>query len=230
MLPCLSACLEALLPGACVLCGAAPLGRGSSGPLCAACLQGLLPWNGARCVACGLPLISEEKECMRCRDAEWSFDSAYPLFAYSGAPRELISAYKKRGRKSLAAPLARIVAEEISRRWPGRTVVPVPPRPGKTRTRGWDQVEEIARILERGGFRVARPLGRAAGAEQKRLGRIGRASNARASYFLRPGAASPEEVLLFDDVITTGATVDACARALKGGGARSVAVLALAAD
>jgi ComF family protein len=167
---------------------------------------------------------------LRCRDAEWSFDSAFPLFSYSGAPRELISAYKKRGRRSLAAPLARLAAAEISRSWPDLTVVPVPPRPGKLRSRGWDQVEEIVRLLERAGFGVSRPLRRAAGAEQKRLGRVGRATNARASYYMRPGASSPERVLLFDDVITTGATVDACARALKEGGARRVAVLALAAD
>jgi ComF family protein len=230
VLPSLAMCLDALLPLGCAICGAAPLGRDTSGPLCADCLEALAPWRGKRCEACGLPLISEEGRCMRCRDAEWSFDSAFPLFSYSGTPRELIAAYKKRGRKSLAAPLARLAAAEISRFWPDRTVVPVPPRPGKLRSRGWDQVEEIVRILEREGFRVARPLRRAAGEEQKRLGRIGRASNARASYFLSPGASSPEKALLFDDVVTTGATIDACARALKGGGARSVAVLVLAAD
>jgi ComF family protein len=167
---------------------------------------------------------------MRCRGVDWAFDAAYPIFAYAGAARELISEYKKRGRRSLADPLARIAAREIRRLWPDRTIVPVPPRPGKLRSKGWDQVEEIAGRLELEGFRVARPLRRIARAEQKRLGREGRAANALASYSLRPGAASPEEPLLLDDVITTGATADACARALREGGARSVVALALAAD
>jgi competence protein ComFC len=224
--------LELVLPRTCVLCGKVPLSMEEEGPLCAACAAAMTPWKGARCRSCGIPLLSEEGTCMRCRrrEAEWSFDSAYPLFSYTGKARELIAAYKKRGRRRLAIPLARMVAAEISDKWPGRTLVPVPPRPGKLRAMGWDQVEEMVRALERGGFRAARPLRRLAGAEQKSLGREGRASNARASYSLRPGAASPEEPLLIDDVITTGATAEACAAALKSGGARSVAVLALAAD
>jgi len=167
---------------------------------------------------------------MRCRGVTWAFDEAYPLFSYSGQFRELLSAYKKGGRRSLALPLARMAAKEVSRRWPGRIIVPVPPRPGKLRSKGWDQVEEIALCLERMGLRVERPLRRASSAEQKRLGREGRAMNARASYALKPGASSPEHPLILDDVITTGATIDACSRALRGGGARDVAALALAAD
>jgi ComF family protein len=167
---------------------------------------------------------------MRCRDAPRAFDSAYPLFPYEGAMRSLVSAYKKGGRRSLAGLFAELMAAAIGERWPERTIVPVPPRPGKLRKLGWDQVEEIARRLERRGFSVSRPLERGSSDEQKSLGRGDRGSNARRAYRLRAGARAPELPLLIDDVVTTCATLDACAAALKEGGARSVEALVLAAD
>jgi len=167
---------------------------------------------------------------MRCRGVERSFDAAYPLFSYGGAFRTLISAYKKGGRRSLGGLFADMLAEEIEGRWPGRVVVPVPPRPGKIRTRGWDQVEEIARRLERLGFEVCRPLERRRSAEQKALGRGDRGANALAAYGLKTGAEVPESPVLVDDIITTCATLEACAAALRSGGAVSVVAVALAAD
>jgi ComF family protein len=167
---------------------------------------------------------------MRCRGRELSFDSAYPLFPYEGAMRSLLTAYKRSGRRSLAGLFAELLADEIGRRWRDRTIVPVPPRPGKLRALGWDQVEEIASILEKRGFRLCRPLERGRSAEQKSLGRGDRGENAMKAYALRPGAKSPDRPLLMDDVVTTCATLDACARALKAGGALSVEALVLAAD
>ncbi len=167
---------------------------------------------------------------MRCRGVERAFDSAYPLYSYEGRARELMAAYKKTRRRSLAPFIAERFADAIRRRWPERTIVPVPPRPGKARLLGWDQVEEVARRLEALGFPVARPLERGRSAEQKRLGRWERGDNARKAYALRAGASSPELPLLVDDVETTCATLDACSLALKAGGARSVAALVFAAD
>jgi ComF family protein len=141
-----------------------------------------------------------------------------------------MAAYKTRKRRSLAPFFAELFARSIERDWPGRTIVPVPPRPGKTRRRGWDQVEEIARHLERRSCAVARLLERRPSDEQKRLGRGERGANAKRAYFLRPEASSPRLVLLIDDVVTTGATLDACARALKEGGASTVDALVFAAD
>jgi predicted amidophosphoribosyltransferase len=117
-----------------------------------------------------------------------------------------------------------------SERWPERTIVPVPPRPGKTKALGWDQVEEIVRILEARGFPVARSLVRGHSSEQKILGRWERRSNAVSAYSLKPGTVPPKLPLLLDDVVTTCATLEACARALKEGGATSVVALAIAAD
>lgn len=167
---------------------------------------------------------------MRCRVAQRSFDSAFPLFSYAGGARELIAAYKKSGRRSLAPFIAELFAQEINSRWPERTIVPVPPRPGKLRSSGWDQVEEIARALEGRGFGVARPLERRPSEEQKSLGRGARGLNASLAYALRAGAVPPDLPLLIDDVVTTCATLDSCARALKAGGAGSVHALVFAAD
>jgi ComF family protein len=167
---------------------------------------------------------------MRCRGVERAFEAAYPLFSYEGRMRVLVSAYKKGRRRSLAPLFAEMMAKAIEERWPDRIVVPVPPRRGKARTRGWDHVEEIARLLESRGLPVKRPLERGRSEEQKSLGRGARGANARKAYSLRAGEISPELPLLIDDVVTTCATLEACALALRAGGARSVSALVLAAD
>jgi predicted amidophosphoribosyltransferase len=167
---------------------------------------------------------------MRCRGVIRALDSAYPLFSYSGMAREIMSAYKKGLRRSLAPFFAELFAAAIDESWPDRTIVPVPPRPGKARELGWEQVEEIAGLLERRGYPVERPLVRGLSREQKSLGKKDRAFNAKKAYALRVGASSPLLPLLIDDVVTTCATLDACALALKAGGASGVAALVFAAD
>lgn len=167
---------------------------------------------------------------MRCRGREWSFDEAFPVFSYDGAAAGLVSAYKFAGRRSLARFLAGILSQVLAANWPGRPVVPVPYRRSKIVEKGWDQVEEIVRGLEGRGIEVRRILERLPSGEQKRLSLEGRLENARKAYRLAQGAVVPPEVVLVDDVLTTGATAEACARALRDGGALRVAVLALAAD
>jgi ComF family protein len=220
--------LNLVLPRSCVLCGTGAVLPDA--PICSACAASLVPIDGERCPSCGLTLISERGTCMRCRDQDWAFDSIYPLFSYSGSARELITAYKRGGRRTLSSFFARLLASEIEASWSGRVLVPVPPRPGKLRKRGWDQVEEIARRLERAGFPVERPLERRPSEELKGLGRSSRGDNARKAYRLKARSSSPPRPLLIDDVVTTCATIDACARALKEGGALEVAAVVLAAD
>jgi len=214
------------LPGA---VGLLPI-PGARDLLCDSCLLLLRPYAGDRCRKCGKELISESGLCMRCRDREWSFEEALPLFAYEGAAAELVAAYKFAGRRSLARFLAGLLSRALAGHWPGWPVVPVPYRRAKIVEKGWDQVEEIVRVLGRGGFEVRRILERLPSGEQKRLSQEGRLENARKAYRLVPGAAVPPELVLVDDVLTTGATAEACARALREGGALRVAVLALAAD
>lgn len=207
---------------------AAPsLGRA---PLCPDCAASLAPIREPRCPACGKGLVSESGRCMRCRKREWAFDTAVPLFTYEGAAASLVLAYKIGGRRSLGPFLASLLEREFLARWPGLCLVPVPPRPGKIRERGWDQVEELARLLERRGLRVERALERRISGEQKRFDLVGRFANAAGAYVLKSGVRPAGGCVLLDDVLTTGATLEACSRALLGGGAASVSALVVAAD
>lgn len=226
-------------PRYCVLCGepAEPSARGASrGPLCEACADALLSElrRGAgveRCSSCGKPLVSESGRCMRCRGAEYGFDSAYPLFRYAGAARSLILAYKSGARRSLAPFLAMMLAAALRERYPGRVVVPVPPRPGKLRRKGWDQVDDIARILaRRHGVVIGRILERADGEEQKALDLRGRAANMRGRIRLGRGAVTTADPVLLDDILTTGATLSECAATLRSAGALRVDAVTIAAD
>jgi ComF family protein len=168
---------------------------------------------------------------MRCRTNEYSFDSAYPLFRYDGDARTLILAYKSKKRRSLALFFALLIARGIEEKYPGRVVVPVPPRSGKKRRKGWDQVEDIVRILEtRHGFIVARVLGRSDGIEQKSLNLKERKLNMAGTIYMRKGRIAPDQPILLDDILTTGATLSECAAILKAGGASRVDACMIAAD
>ncbi|TFG85148.1 MAG: ComF family protein [Spirochaetales bacterium] len=222
---------EALFPRSCVVCGGAvPAGLGW--PLCDACEASLQPISGTRCIRCGKSLISERELCMRCRCSVYDFDSAFPLFRYAGNVKKLLVAYKAGGRRSLSRLMARYLADGLRTTYPGAVVVPVPPRPGKLRRKGWDQVEDLARALElRHGVAVARLLGRRGSAiEQKNLDFAGRAANMQGAFAVKAPLDPSLRYVLLDDVLTTGATLSECARVLKASGATLVAAMVFAAD
>jgi competence protein ComFC len=222
-----------IAPRFCLLCGL-PVdpAEGPDIPLCPTCAASLKPMEGERCSRCGRPLISETGTCFSCRGRDGACSEIFPVFAYRGGIASLIREYKEGRRASLAAFWTDWMEGELRSRWPDRTVVPVPPRPEKIKARLWDQVEAIASCLEARGIPVARPLARTSSSQQKRLSRQARSENALASYSLSPSAnlPLPGRIVLIDDVYTTGATVEACSKALLGGGAISVVALVLAAD
>ena len=222
--------LDILLPRSCALCGRDLLGAGRPYPLCKACEEGLTAPGGDLCQKCGKPLISEIGLCMRCRNREFHFDAAYPLWSYDGSVKEAVLAYKIAEVRTLARFFAERLEAFLASRFPGIPIVPVPFRRGKMRKKGWDQVEDIARILERRGLPVARCLERLAGSSQKELDYGRRLSNLSGKILLRKGEAAPRQAVLLDDVLTTGATLSECARVLKSHGSERVDAVVLAAD
>jgi Predicted amidophosphoribosyltransferases len=152
-----------------------------------------------------------------------SIDRIIPLYPYTPWGQELLSVWKLSGMRGFSRVYAGLLAVALGGTGPGCTVVPVPPRPGKIREKGWDQVEDLVRILEREhGIGVTRCLWRTARIQQKRLGRAGRVMNLRGHVSARPGFPVPETGILIDDLMTTGATLDSCAEALKSAGCRTV--------
>jgi ComF family protein len=222
--------LLALLRERCLLCGerlaAAPY------PVCTPCVAALPLLRDACCPGCGVPLVCEHERCPRCRTRSVHFDSVTALFEYRGPARELLYQYKFRGRRRLARLFAELMSDAIGDRYPSRLLVPTPGRKSVMRRRGWDHVQELARRLERDhDANVVSCLRRSRGAAQKTLSFSSRLANLRGriQHTGGPGGRNFAPVLL-DDLMTTGATADECARILKGHGAVRVDVIVLAVD
>ncbi len=219
----LKSLLEILFPGRCLVCGRWLLTEDwSGGQVCADCMRGLVPLEGLRCETCGTPLVSEQTQCLRCRAARFAFSSNRSLFAYDGAVRDLIACLKFERRSRLSTFFADILGPRIREAHPGIPLVPVPGR------RFPDAVELIARELRaRHGIEVLRLLQRSGGQAQKTLDLQERRENLRGRVRLVAGKV-PLELVLFDDVFTTGATADTCARVLLEAGCRKVSVMSIA--
>ena len=206
-------------------------------PICRDCRKKrfLIDFKTAnRCEKCGRHLVSERSVCMECRGegVVHSANAVYPLFPYRLWNSELVRQWKLGGERALSPYFASLCAEalnELLALYENFSIVPVPPRPGKIKAVGWDQVEELAEFLEmRHGFSVLRVLERISVVEQKTLNRNERQASAEKSYRLLKNAPSlPKTICLIDDVITTGSTIESCAIALKKSGVQTVFALSL---
>lgn len=214
-----------LFPGDCALCGGALIYTDEIMlGLCKDCLASINPAEGRKCAVCGKPLISEAGACLSCRDSKHSFDRLWTVFPYTGKYRKLLAAYKFEKKLPLADFFAERIAEVI-RGEPlleKAVIIPVPPRPGKIKTAGWDQVECLVKRLEKHlpGAVVSRCLKRSKSKVQKELNRSDRLNNLKGRILLNGSA--PGTALVIDDVMTTGSTMEVCSAALKDSGAQKV--------
>ncbi len=233
------AALALVYPQACAVCGRTVESR-ADGVACAACWTATRAFTGeeALCWKCGAftpaKVTDQRRESIRCRrcDVE-AFTAARACGFYEGALRASLLALKREPR--VAPRLARLMFA-ASERTPinqARLIVPVPLHPERRRERGFNQASVLARELAR-MTRLPiyeQGLERAVHTEIHRSGmdaRARRESVADAFVVRRPGRFANVPVLLVDDVFTTGATVSACAAALKAAGASDVFVLTLA--
>jgi ComF family protein len=148
--------------------------------------------------------------------------------------RQAILLFKYGGRQSLARHLGRLMSEMVGGLFdPGQfdLLVPVPLHPSREQARGFNQAALLAEEVGRGwgllvGYRLLR---RVRATEAQSGGRREREQNVRGAFQVaRPDQVEGRRLLLIDDVLTTGATVNECAKALLAAGAAEVAVYTLA--
>lgn len=225
--------LDLLFPPLCIDCRAPVANWG----FCAGCWSALAFLDGPACTCCGLPFpvaVEGENLCAACLSKPPAFDRARAIFAYDENSRGAVLALKHADRLDLVPGFARWLGRAahglISQ---GDVVVPVPLHRSRLWLRRYNQAAELAQRLA-GDFdlafdpfalvrsRATPSQGAMASAKARRRNVLG------AFKVADPGRVAGKRILLLDDVLTTGATAEACARALKRAGAERVHVLALA--
>ena len=225
--------IDLVLPPRCPACRVIVDGDGR---FCADCWRGLAFITAPQCARCGTPFDHDRgpgAECGACLAQPPRFTSARAALAYGGPARSVLLALKHGDRLYLAAMMAdhmtRVAGPVLV---PGALLVPVPLHRWRLWRRGFNQAALLAQALARqsGADIDLTALVRVrATPPSVGMGRAARAANVRGAFrVVAPARIRGRDIILVDDVLTTGATVDACARHLRRAGARSIHVLTFA--
>jgi len=221
--------LHGLFPPSCYLC--LDPGQPPAFELCTAC-EGDLPANLPACPGCAAQVAAAGARCPSCLARPRAFDAAFVPYRYEFPLVELIHRFKYRGQASLSRILGTLLARRLAERGRPRVdaIVPVPLHPAREARRGYNQAREIALfVAEALGLPLHDGLARRNRhtEEQAALPAIVRAANVSGAFDLR-STPPPLRVAIVDDVLTTGATAEELARALRAAGCRYVEIWAVA--
>ncbi len=222
--------LDLLLPPRCPACREIVE---NAGRFCLKCWTGLTFLTDPMCAGCGAPFDVDRgpgARCGACLDTPPRFAAARAALAYDGSARTVLLGFKHGDRQHLVEimvpQLIRVGGDWFG---PDTVLVPVPLHRWRLWKRGFNQAALLARAVSR---RTGSPLAIDALVRIKPtrssqgMGRRARADNVRGAFRVaRPEAIKAKEIIIIDDVLTTGATAEACTRMLLRAGAKQVRVL-----
>ncbi len=226
-----------IFPNRCLICEA-PLDPARRQPLCLRHEREIEQVEPPVCGKCGRKMFGESVEqlsCERCRSPSTYYDAGYSACIYAGPVRELVHLFKYRGRRYLQTFLGGLIVDflrgspYISQH---DAIVPVPLHWWRYCTRGFNQAADLAKPISR-HFHVPimkRNLRRIRHTSpQVRLPPKERSINIKNAFKVsRPSKVAGKRLVLLDDIITSGATLNECARVLKEAGASGVTIITLA--
>jgi ComF family protein len=219
--------LELVYPAKCPLCGREILVQGERA--CRDCRSSVQKISGNFCLKCGKELGKDGDEfCEDCREHPHGYVQNRGLFSYTGQMKGCMYRYKYQNQRYYAEYFAKELLEAYGRQirsWGVEAMVPVPLHPSRRRRRGFNQAELVVRYMEE-------PLGIPVLADyvrrekktlpQKYLNPSGRQKNLKNAFNIAPNGVKLNRVLVFDDIYTTGSTLDAVSAVLLEAGIQDV--------
>ena len=221
--------LDLLYPPVCPFCG-----KISPEGICAGCRKKIVYVTEPRCMRCGKPLRDEIREyCRDCEARSSFFDRGYGMWLHREPVSGAVYRFKYKNKRNWGRIFAVELAEHYEgqiRAWGIEEIIPIPLHSTRKRKRGFNQSEVVAGILsELTGipcrtdvlFRIRKTV------PQKQLDRRGRKDNLMGAFGVSREWNACENVLLIDDIYTTGTTVGRAAKMLKKAGAQNVYFLTI---
>ncbi len=224
--------LEILYPSRCPLCGDIVMPKGQLA--CPECKLHAPYVTEPRCQKCGKALRNTEDEyCYDCRTHGHIYDRGYALFTYDDMIRQSIYRFKYENKREYAAFYAEQIVLRLSEQitaWHADAIIPIPLHRSRERFRGFNQSKLIADkvgkqlsipVLSKIVIREKKTIA------QKELNHTERQNNLKKAFKISQNDVKLDTVILFDDIYTTGSTIDAVAALLKNTGVKKVFFITL---
>ncbi len=227
------AVLDFVYPPYCCLCGSR-LQEGER-VVCEDCWEKVKPLQGPFCPKCGYPIKPDVEGCLMCQQRGWSFHRVGVLSNFQSPVQQLVHLLKYKGKRSVGTRLGAMLSQVLQDRpqWQGADlIIPVPLHKSRLRERGYNQSLLVAKALSEKLQKPLRPellMRKRNTRSQTKLDVAQRVENVSGAFQVNhPEEIWGRRIILVDDVITTGATADACSRSLLDAGAKEVLVAAVA--
>ncbi len=223
--------LNVIYPPRCILCDDV-LKVGQRG-MCSECRERLRFIEEPVCMRCGRPIDNEKEYCPDCEGVKKPYKQGRSVLLYDSRMKESISNFKYHGRQEYASEYARIINDRLGD-WINHIrpdcFIPVPIHKSRELERGYNQAllisEELSKITGIPTLKDYLLRSKKTG-RQKELGRQERIKNMMSAFSVDWEMEAPENVIIIDDIFTTGSTVEACANVLQEAGVYNIYFICL---